>query len=365
MSYLRKAIYAGTGVALGLSANAGVVPGYGTPCQLAGSSLDHWPATAAASIDAMIVKNANQSNYAVFDMDNTSWNHDIEEAMIPFLDNKGVLTREFLDPSLKLIPFKDNATYRESMSSYYTRLCDIDIMIGYPWAAQVYSGLTLRELSDYVGELMALDEPIWTTQFDGDFAYPVEIQVPRAFVGQIELFNRLMANGIDVYIMTASHEELVRMVASDANYGYNVPPKQVIGVTTLLKNTTSGDLTTARKQITEGTYDQKANMDLLITPYLWTPATWYSGKFAAILSYIDEWKMPVLVAGDTPASDGPMLFHGVDVSKGGLHLWVNRTASKWDEMSGMITKHSQAQQALGLPVTADKNWVVVKPAEIM
>lgn len=365
MGHLRKTIFAGTGLVLGLSANAGAVLSSATSVRLAGPSLAHWPPAAAASIDAMIAKNANQSNYAVFDMDNTSWNHDIEESMIPFLDNKGVLTREFLDPSLKLIPFKDNATYNESMSSYYTRLCDIDMMVGYPWAAQVYSGLTLRELGGYVAELLALEEPIRTTQFDGDFAYPVEIQAPRAFTGQVELFSRLMANGIDVYIVTASHEELVRLVASNAEYGFNVPPAQVIGVSTLLKNTTSGDLTTSRKQITEGTYDQSENMDLLITPYLWTPATWYSGKFAAILSYIDEWKMPVLVAGDTPASDGPMLFHGVDVSKGGVHLWVNRTASKWEEMSGMITAHSHEQLALGLPVTADKHWVVVRPDEIL
>lgn len=31
--------------------------------------LQHWPKEAAAALDEMITQNANQSNYAVFDMD--------------------------------------------------------------------------------------------------------------------------------------------------------------------------------------------------------------------------------------------------------------------------------------------------------
>lgn len=340
-----------------------------TTATLAGPSLTHWPPAAAVSLDALIAANANSSNYAVFDEDNTSYQYDIEESMIPFLDNKGVLTRDFLDPALHLIPFKDNATYQESMYSYYSRLCEIDDIICYPWAAQVFSGLTLTQLKGYVDELMALNTTIPTTYFpeDGsDIAVPVAIHPPRLFRGQVELYNRLQANGIAVYVVSASSEELVRMVASDPRYGYNVPAENVIGVTTLLKNTTSGDLTTARKQITDGVYDPAANMELTLTSYLWTPATWQTGKFAAILSYIDNWRMPVLVGGDTPASDGPMQFHGVDVvNKGGIHLWVNRTASAWEEISGMMTAYAQEQADLGLDVTADKNWVVVSPEEIL
>jgi hypothetical protein len=65
-------------------------------------------------------------------------------------------------------------------------------------------------------------------------------------------------------------------------------PENVIGVTTMLKDVSSGALTTAWKQIAEGTYDQQANLDIVVCPYLWTPATWYAGKWAAILTYIDQ-----------------------------------------------------------------------------
>lgn len=336
-----------------------------TNTTLSGPPLTHWPPEAAASLDAMIARNAHQGNYAVFDEDNTSYLHDIEESMIPYLDNLGVLTRANLDAALRLVPFRDNATYRESLYSYYTRLCAIDDLVCYPWAAQVFSGLTLRQLKGHVDDLMALNGTISTTYYDGDVAVLYEVSPPRVFTGQVELYNRLMANGIAVYVVSASSEELVRMVASDPRYGYNVPPERVIGVTTLLRNTTTGDLTTARKQIAEGAYDPEANMDLLVTEYLWTPATWMAGKFAAIITYIDNWRMPVLVGGDTPSSDGPMQFHGVDVSKGGVHLWINRTADAWDQLSGMITDYAQEQAGLGLPVTADKNWVVVAPEDIL
>ncbi|WP_225773771.1 haloacid dehalogenase-like hydrolase [Pseudomonas sp. Marseille-Q5115] len=331
---------------------------------LAATELKHWPPEAAKQLDAMIAANANKGNYAVFDMDNTSYRYDLEESLLPFLEMKGVLTRDKLDPSLKLMPFKDTADHKESLFSYYYRLCEVDDMVCYPWVAQVFSGFTLKELKGYVDELMAYGKPIPATYFDGDKVTAMEVQPPKVFTGQTELYNKLMENGIEVYVMTAASEELVRMVAADPKYGYNVKPQNVIGVTTLLKNRDTGELTTARKQISAGTYKPEANLGLELTPYLWTPATWMAGKQAAILTYIDQWKKPVLVAGDTPTSDGYMLFHSVDVSKGGIHLWINRKAKYMDQLNGMIKHNAEAQKAQGLPVTADKNWVVVKPEEV-
>ena len=331
---------------------------------LAATELKHWPPEAAKQLDAMIAANANKGNYAVFDMDNTSYRYDLEESLLPFLEMKGVLTREKLDPSLKLMPFEDTADHKESLFSYYYRLCEVDDMVCYPWVAQVFSGFTLKELKGYVDELMAYGKPIPTTYFDGDKVTAMEVQPPKVFTGQTELYNKLMENGIEVYVMTAASEELVRMVAADPKYGYNVKPQNVIGVTTLLKNRDTGELTTARKQISAGTYKPEANLALELTPYLWTPATWMAGKQAAILTYIDQWKKPVLVAGDTPTSDGYMLFHSVDVGKGGIHLWINRKAKYMDQLNSMIKQNAEAQKAQGLPVTADKNWVVVKPEEV-
>ncbi|MBI6949492.1 MULTISPECIES: haloacid dehalogenase-like hydrolase [Pseudomonas] len=341
-----------------------VVLGLGLAAHAFATDLKHWPADQAKALDAMIAANANKGNYAVFDMDNTSYRYDLEESLLPFMENKGLITRDKLDPSLKLMPFKDTADHKESLFSYYYRLCEVDDMVCYPWVAQVFSGFTLKELKGYVDELMASGKTVPTTYYDGDVVKNLDVQPPKVFTGQAELYNKLMENGIEVYVMTAASEELVRMVAADPKYGYNVKPQNVIGVTTLLKNRETGELTTARKQITAGKYDEKANLGLELTPYLWTPATWMAGKHAAILTYIDEWKKPVLVGGDTPSSDGYMLFHDVDVAKGGIHLWVNRKDKYMTQLNGMMAKHAAAQAKEGLPVTADKNWVIVKPEEI-
>ncbi|MCT2414193.1 phosphorylcholine phosphatase [Pseudomonas aeruginosa] len=330
--------------------------------QASATELEHWPAPAARQLNALIEANANKGAYAVFDMDNTSYRYDLEESLLPYLEMKGVLTRDRLDPSLKLIPFKDRAGHKESLFSYYYRLCEIDDMVCYPWVAQVFSGFTLRELKGYVDELMAYGKPIPATYYDGDKLATLDVEPPRVFSGQRELYNKLMENGIEVYVISAAHEELVRMVAADPRYGYNAKPENVIGVTTLLKNRKTGELTTARKQIAEGKYDPKANLDLEVTPYLWTPATWMAGKQAAILTYIDRWKRPVLVAGDTPDSDGYMLFNGT--AEHGVHLWINRKAKYMDQLNGMIQEHSAAQAKAGLPVTADKDWVIVTPEQI-
>ena len=296
-------------------------PQYGAPPKI---QFKHWPEEAATALSNMITKNANQSNYAVFDMDNTSYRYDLEESLLPFLENRGILTRDNLDPSLKLVDFKDTANFTESLYSYYNRL-----------------------------------------YWDGDEVTSSSVNPPKVFRGQAELYNALMDNGIAVYVISAAHEELVRMVASDPKYGYNVPPQNVIGVTTVLKNTTSGALTNARKQITEGTYNETANLDLVVTPYLWSGATWFAGKWAAILTYIDQWKRPVLAGGDTPGSDSYMQFHGVDVAKGGVHLWINRRDAYFEQLQEEIRNNTQAQIANGREVTADKNWVVVTPEEIL
>lgn len=154
-------------------------------------------------------------------------------------------------------------------------------------------------------ELVASATPVQVKYYDEN-GKPTDAKVnpPVIYKAQAQLYNELMNNGITVYVISAGSEEIVRMVASDPKYGYNLPAENVIGVATLLRNATSQEVTTSRLQIGQKTYNQQSNQNLVYTPVLWSPLTWYSGKWAAILEYIDPWKKPVLVAGDTPVSDG-------------------------------------------------------------
>lgn len=171
---------------------------------------------------------------------------------------------------------------------------------------------------------MAYEGEIPITYYDGDEVVESTVPRPEIYRGQVELANKMMQNGIEIYIISAANAEAVRAVAADPKYGYNIKLENVLGVSMLLKNPETGEVTTARKQIREGNYDPEANMSLVLTPYLWTPTTWMLGKAGAILEYISEAKKPILVAGDTPANDKFMLFHSTDVANGGFRVWVNR-----------------------------------------
>ena len=59
-----------------------------------------------------------------------------------------------------------------------------------------------------------------------------------------------------------------------------------------------------------------------------------------------------------------MLFHGVDTAKGGVHLWINRREAYLETIKGEIEENVKGQQENGREITADKNWVFVRPADI-
>ncbi|MDG4863697.1 haloacid dehalogenase-like hydrolase [Streptomyces sp. T-3] len=368
----RPALFGATGIlAAALVAGIAVWPdseaqaaGSGSSARIAATELAHWPKPVARQLARVIEKNDGKGAYAVFDADNTSYRNDLEESLLPFLEMKGVLTRESMDKSLEVIPFKDSADHKESLYSYYNRLCEVDDQVCYPWVAQIFSGFTLKELKGYVDELLAHKKPIPAEYYEDGKLTKTEVKPPELSTGMQELYKSLRAHGIEVYVVSAASEELVRMVLADPKYGYNAKPQNVIGVSMLLKDRKTGDVTTARKEITAGTYDQSKLMDKELTPKLWAPLTWFEGKPAAINTYIDEWKKPILVAGDTPVSDGPMLFRSADVRNGGVRVWVNRKDKYLTQINDMKAKNAARQRELGQPVTADKRWLTVKAEEI-
>lgn len=330
----------------------------------AAEQLRHWPVDAARQLGALIDAHAHSGAYAVFDADNTTYHHDLLGALLAFMELRGVLTRETMAPSLALIPFRDTPARRESLTSYYQRLGEIDDQVGYPWASQIFAGFTLRELQHQLGDMLASGAPIPAWQYVGDDVVELSIDVPRMQRGMQELFQALRAHGIEVYIVSAASEEIVRMVVSDPRYGYHVKPQNVIGVSLLLRDRAAGTVTTARKLIAEHRYDPALLLDTELTTALWAPLTWYEGKQAAIHTYIHPWKKPILVAGDTPLSDGPMFLRGPDPDRGGLRLFVARQQSYRDHIQALQDEHALHQSDHAHPVTANRNWIIVTPDEI-
>ena len=125
---------------------------------------------------------------------------------------------------------------------------------------------------------------------------------PRIYPAQRELINTLQVNGIEVYIITAALEELTRMIVSDPKYGLNVKPENVIGISCLLKDRKTQEVTTARKQIAEGhfwdeTFSKEDHYAMEVTPCILSHEPFYVGKFAALKEYIHPIKRLILVAG--------------------------------------------------------------------
>lgn len=329
-----------------------------------GKRLKHWSAENAAKIETLIGQHAHQGEYAVFDADKTIWHQDMEETLLSYLENKGVLTLQTIDPSLHIIPFHKDDT----LISYGFKLYNIDHKIGYPWFAQAFSGFTLTQLKQRVDELFALNGSVipgkhWKNGQLVDYLP----QSPRIFPAQRELINKLQANGIEVYIITAALEELTRMVASDPKYGLNIKPENVIGTSCLLKNRKTHLLTTARKQIAQGhfwdeTFSKEDHYAMEVTPYLLSPDPKYIGKVGALNEYIHPIKKPILVAGDT-LSDHFLLFCS-DYSKGGLKLWINHNEKEWAITQREYQNRAEQEKKQGLTAMADKNWMMVYPEDM-
>lgn len=326
--------------------------------------MKHWPAKQAAKIEQLVARHANNREYAVFDADNTIWYKDLEESLLASLENKNILTRKTMDPGLVPVPFHSDDT----LVSYGYKLNDIDHKIGYPWFARIFSGLTLDQLKKYVDELFALKgEKIPCRYWENNKLVDGLLESPRIFPAQKELINELQENGVEVFVITAALEELARMILSDPDYGVNIKPENVIGVSCLLKNKKTQKLTTARNQIACGhfwdaKFTKKDHYDMEVTSWVQSPDTFYSGKLAALKEYIHPIKQPVLVAGDSQSDH--FLLSCCDNRKGGLKIWINRKEQEWVRTQKAYRKYAEQEKKLNLEATGDKNWIMVYPEDI-
>lgn len=328
------------------------------PALAAPPALTNWSRQNADRIEALIAR-APAGSYAVFDADNTLWRNDLEESLLAFMELRGELKPQTLPAALQPVPMLPG----ESLYGYYSRLCDIDDDLGYPWIAQVFAGFTLGRLKQEVDALMAHRDPIPVRYRAGGKEVHDVVYAPRPYPGQQQLIRRLTAARIKVWIVTAAGEELCRMVASDPRYGLNVAPENVVGVNLWLRDPAAGTLTTSRKSARAGAPLSEAMREkLVLTPYLCEPASWYVGKVSAIQTAIDPVRRPWLVAGDSP-SDWWMLFYA-NGARGGGRVWVNHDTGVMAKLLQARKARAAAEAAQGVADQADKDWIVTSPAQL-
>ncbi|MDN0085669.1 HAD family hydrolase [Crenobacter sp. SG2305] len=237
---------------------------------------------------------ANKRPYAVFDWDNTCIMNDCEEALLMYQINhlqykltpdefaevmwkdvpKGPFMKDYSTVDGKQVTMEDlaadvEADYRWLHANYkglagdksleeiqasdqfkdfraklyfmYDAICDTyPVEIGYKWIIYFYKNMT-------TAELQAMAEAS-NNQDLGDGLRKVKYESPKTLPGKAgvvadthfhgiriheeirALMHALRANGIDVYVSTASIDDVVRVFAGHPNYGYGVPPENVIGL---------------------------------------------------------------------------------------------------------------------------------------
>jgi phosphoserine phosphatase len=220
---------------------------------------------------------------------------------------KGLAGDKSLDEIQAADQFKD---FRAKLYFMYDAICDTyPVEIGYKWIIYFYKNMT-------TAELQAMAEA--SNNHDlGDGLRKVKYESPKTLPGKAgvvadthfhgiriheeirALMHALRANGIDVYVSTASIDDVVRVFAGHPNYGYGVPPENVIGL---------------RLEMQDGKYasNYKAGWHF----------NWGPGKTVGIQKELVAKKGygPVLVAGDSDG-DAWMLRDFADTSVGVI---VNR-----------------------------------------
>ena len=244
-------------------------------------------------LSKLIDDNKNQGNYVVFDWDYTSIYQDTQENLFRYqIDNLkfDMTPKEFAKAIRKDIPLDNFAKGYENAKGEKINITKIgnDLDKRYAFLYENYiknKKMSLDEIKkteefkDFRGKLAFLYEAIGGT-FSHDIAYPWVLYLFNGMTkeevqklakeandygigdklgkytiessdkllgvaGKIvyeyksglrtqpeiaNLFHEFQKNGIEVYIVSASLEDIVKVFASDKSYGYNLKPENVYGM---------------------------------------------------------------------------------------------------------------------------------------
>lgn len=326
----------------------------------------NWAAETRTAIQKVIDKNANQGKYVVFDFDNTSVINDVEEALLAYQIehlafkiapdqmyhvlktqipdmNQQVGTNDMEKPvtchqlatditsdykwlyenykgfkgSQSLEEIHKSQQYQDfaaKLRYMYTAIGNtFDATVSYPWVTYLFTGMNSDEVYKLAGESHRywseygkFTEEKWVSPKD----LPGEAgQISTTYLTGLhftdeltDLYQTLMANGIDVYVCSASFIDVIKAAACDPDFGYNLPEDHVYAMR--LKTDAEG------RYLPEYDYDWGGK-----GKYAQTQAT---GKSKVITGYIQpkyNGAGPLMVFGDS-AGDYNMMTDYADTELG-------------------------------------------------
>ncbi len=152
-----------------------------------------------------------------------------------FKDFAGSMTLEQIQGTEQ---FKD---FRAKMYFMYDAICDSHpIEVGYKWILYFYKNMSVAELqtlaeasNDFnLGDALRKVKMPSSDKLTGKAGQVIASHFfgLRIHSEMVNLMNTLRADGFDVYVSTASIDDVVRVFAGNTKYGYNIPPENVIGL---------------------------------------------------------------------------------------------------------------------------------------
>ncbi len=115
--------------------------------------------------------------------------------------------------------------------------------VAYPWVTYLFAGLDSKQIREMTAQtiewqkLQKIDTVTWTS--------PNVIELPKQLSGQVsvtwknglrtipemqELYSKLREAGFDVWVCSASFVDVVREIASNPEFGYDITPENVIAI---------------------------------------------------------------------------------------------------------------------------------------
>ncbi|HIZ93776.1 MAG TPA: haloacid dehalogenase-like hydrolase [Candidatus Flavonifractor avicola] len=354
----------------------------------------NWAPETRARLETLIQENANQNRYACFDFDNTSSIYDIGNALFAYqilnlrfamepdvfadvldtglpdltcevgknLDGEPVTCAQLIedlsadyafiysqyegfDGDRTLTDIRATREYQDFAAKlrwmYDAVGNTFDVSVAYPWSIYMLSGMTPDQVYDLAVESNAYwssygryGEDVWTSPTDMETsagAVSVTLDTGISFPDElVDLYQTLQANGIDVYIISASPYDLIR-AASD-EYGYGVPADHIFAM--------------RLKQDDQGRYINEYDYD-------WGGTGKYAqsygpGKSQIITNYIAPnygGQGPLLVCGDS-TGDVNMMNDWMECGDTQLGLIFNRYAKPASDYT-LWSNSAEAVESMG------------------
>ncbi|MCX2931150.1 hypothetical protein ORI20_12745 [Mycobacterium sp. CVI_P3] len=302
-----------------------------------------WSTTVYQNLVQAISRDAGQGKIAVFDFDNTTQARDVSEAMMAYVQLNGVIDPTTLSTALfpSFMTSTGEVSVTQGVYTYYEAL--LDSLSNDPFGE--YSSLTMPSsvfdgysVDDFVGVTSAVYD---NGAAEADLTTGQESMIlgagqPFVYPQMADLQGNLIAHGYRVYIVSAGITWAVRWMVQNAEnptiaakYGEDatLPLDHVIGINTVMKDSTTGQLVTDYELTFQNPDEAYINLDptrlsqLGITAMPDGLSSWRGGKVGAIVNYILQGPISVgdlfLVGGDS-TGDIEML------NEAGVHLTIDR-----------------------------------------